>query len=408
MIGVTSLARFAGVFGWPAVFPSFAKAAWLGIVPEFNPFKYNSFPVNGARQSSLVARTLQAQITRYAEAGKLAELPPIVTFQSVVDFTVSTRAIVDALYVQLPANGSELVLFDINRAAQLGPLLRAGPQTVLGRLLPAAPRTFRTAVVTNEAPGQSRMVEITTEAGSTDERRRPIDATYPSDVFSLSHLALPFPMSDPLYGMTPDDSEDFGVNLGAIAARGERGTLIVSIDSLVRTSSNPFFDYMSGRIDEGIARPAKPAMPVGGPATPREGDGAPGRDARIRCGKSSVLPASARDRGDVGAPLQLGEGQRGVEPARVVEVAGGQAIEDVPDVETAGSAGGVSVPDGVDRAVVAEQVVPLGPVRELVDAREVDQKQAARSSAPRALASRLPMVGAGREGAVRIGGGGGT
>ena len=258
MIGVTSFARFAGVMGWPAVFPTFAKASWLGIVPEFNPFKYNSFPVNGARQSSLVSRRLQAQITRYAEAGKLAELPPIVTFQSVVDFTVSTRAIVDALYVQLPANGSELVLFDINRAAQLGPLLRAGPQTVLARLLPPAPRNFRTAVVTNEAPGRSRMVEVTTEAGATDERRRPIDADYPHDVFSLSHLALPFPMTDPLYGMTPDDSEDFGVNLGAIAARGERGTLVVSIDSLVRTSSNPFFDYMIGRIDEGIARPAAP------------------------------------------------------------------------------------------------------------------------------------------------------
>ncbi|MCU0969995.1 MAG: alpha/beta hydrolase, partial [Rubrivivax sp.] len=59
MIGITSLARFAGVMGWPAVVPRFAKAAWLGIVPDFNPFKYNSFPVNGARQSSLVARTLQ-------------------------------------------------------------------------------------------------------------------------------------------------------------------------------------------------------------------------------------------------------------------------------------------------------------------------------------------------------------
>ena len=29
MIGITELARFAGVFGWPAVFPRFAKAAWL-------------------------------------------------------------------------------------------------------------------------------------------------------------------------------------------------------------------------------------------------------------------------------------------------------------------------------------------------------------------------------------------
>ena len=29
MIGVTAFARFAGIAGWPAVFPAFAKAAWL-------------------------------------------------------------------------------------------------------------------------------------------------------------------------------------------------------------------------------------------------------------------------------------------------------------------------------------------------------------------------------------------
>ncbi|MCZ7566618.1 MAG: alpha/beta hydrolase [Burkholderiales bacterium] len=52
MIGITEFARFAGVFGWPAVLPRFAKAAWLSVVPEFNPFKYNSFPINGARQAS--------------------------------------------------------------------------------------------------------------------------------------------------------------------------------------------------------------------------------------------------------------------------------------------------------------------------------------------------------------------
>ena len=51
MVGITAFARFAGVAGWPAVFSRWAKAAWIAIVPEFNPFKYNSFPVNGARQS---------------------------------------------------------------------------------------------------------------------------------------------------------------------------------------------------------------------------------------------------------------------------------------------------------------------------------------------------------------------
>ena len=261
MIGITSLARFAGIFGWPAVFPAFAKAAWLGIVPEFNPFKYNSFPVNGARQSSLVARTLQEQIGRHARDGRLAELAPVLTFQSVVDFTVSTRAIVNALYANLPANGSELVLFDLNRSAKFGPLLRRNTDTVMARLLPDPPRSYRTTIITNAGPGNPEVVERVTEAGATTERTRALGLLYPRDVFSLSHLALPFPMSDPLYGLEPESADDYGVNLGSMATRGERGTLIVSMDSLIRMSANPFFAYLMERIVEGIGSGATPASP---------------------------------------------------------------------------------------------------------------------------------------------------
>ena len=98
MIGITAFARFAGIAGWPAFFPAFAQAAWLSVVPEFIPFKYNSFPINGARQSFQLTRALQGRIDRMAREGRLASLPPILTFQSVVDFTVSTRAIITALY----------------------------------------------------------------------------------------------------------------------------------------------------------------------------------------------------------------------------------------------------------------------------------------------------------------------
>jgi alpha-beta hydrolase superfamily lysophospholipase len=253
MIGITALARLAGVFGWPAVFPAFAPAAWLGIVPEFNPFKYNSFPVNGGRQSSLVARTLQAQIGRLAEAGRLAELPPILTFQSVVDFTVSTRAIVDALYARLPANGSELVLFDLNRSAKFGPLLSSDPELRLERLLSATPRRYKTVILTNASSSSPDMVERVTAAGATEEQTRPLSLTYPFEVFSLSHVAVPFPIDDPLYGMKPDLSEDYGANLGALAVRGERGALVVSMDALIRMSSNPFYPYMIERIEEGLS-----------------------------------------------------------------------------------------------------------------------------------------------------------
>jgi alpha-beta hydrolase superfamily lysophospholipase len=241
--------------GWPAVVPRFAKAAWLGIVPEFNPFKYNSFPVNGARQSSLVARTLQQQIDAAARAGRLAELPPILTFQSVVDFTVSTRAIVDALYARLPANGSELVLFDVNRQVQFDRLLRPGVDLAIARLLPAAPRDFRTAFVTNASAERADVVERVVEAGQSGEAVRELGLAYPGDVYSLSHLALPFPLGDALYGLKPEPGEDFGVHLGAIAARGERGILLFSMDAMLRMSSNPFFPYLLGRIEEGIVAP---------------------------------------------------------------------------------------------------------------------------------------------------------
>jgi alpha-beta hydrolase superfamily lysophospholipase len=263
MIGITAFARFAGLAGLPALLPAFAKAAWLSILPEFNPFKYNSFPVNGARQSWQVTQALQEQITRQARSGELARLPPILTFQSVIDFTVSTRAIISSLYVHLPENGSELVLFDVNRDAKLGPLLRSASDATLARLLPAPPRRFRTTIVTNADDGSSEVVERMVEAGADTQQERPLGLSFPPGVFSLSHVALPFPPSDGLYGFDPDPADDFGIRLGTIAARGEVGALIVSLDTLLRMSSNPFFPYLLDRIGEAIGSVPRTAAAPG-------------------------------------------------------------------------------------------------------------------------------------------------
>jgi hypothetical protein len=54
------------------------------------------------------------------------------------------------------------------------------------------------------------------------------------------------------YGSDPDPREDYGIRLGTIAARGESGALIVSLDTLLRMSSNPFFPYLLERIERGI------------------------------------------------------------------------------------------------------------------------------------------------------------
>ena len=263
MIGLTRFARFAGLAGLPALLPAFAEAAWLSVVPEFNPFKYNSFPVNAARQAHLLTQTLQGRVADYADDGRLGQLPPVLTFQSVLDYTVTTRAVLSALYDHLPANGSELVLFDLNRGAELSLLLSPEAETKLTRILPPPPRPYRITVVTNARPDASAMVEQWTQAGETSERSRPLGIAYPSELFSLSHVALPFPPDDPLYGRRPDPREDYGIHLGTLAPRGERGALVVGLDALLRATCNPFFDYMAARIEEGIPRsvPAAAANP---------------------------------------------------------------------------------------------------------------------------------------------------
>ena len=108
------------------------------------------------------------------------------------------------------------------------------------------------------------MVARVTDAGAADEVVIPLPGlSYPRDVYSLSHVAIPFPMNDSLYGLEPDPADDYGVNLGAMALRGETGTLIVSLDSLIRMSANPFFPFMLSRIEDGIPRPpGQPAAPV--------------------------------------------------------------------------------------------------------------------------------------------------
>lgn len=137
------------------------------MAPEFNPFKYNSFPVKAARQSWLLSQALQQQIIRAARQGELKALPPILTFQSVMDSTVSTRAVVESLYRYLPDNGSELVVFDINQAADLRVLFRPALYAAVNTLLPPAPRAYTTTVVTNATAHTLQTVARTTLARGT-------------------------------------------------------------------------------------------------------------------------------------------------------------------------------------------------------------------------------------------------
>jgi hypothetical protein len=71
-------------------------------------------------------------------------------------------------------------------------------------------------------------------------------------VFSLSHVAIPFPMSDPVYGREEGAAIPQLIRLGLLSPHGEKSVLSVPSDTLTRLTCNPFFSYMDGRIGEWV------------------------------------------------------------------------------------------------------------------------------------------------------------
>jgi hypothetical protein len=81
---------------------------------------------------------------------------------------------------------------------------------------------------------------------------RPLGLAWPRDVFSLSHVAIPFPMSDPVYGRDENTAVPQLIRLGLLSPHGEKAVLSVPSDTLARLTCNPFFSYMDGRIGEWV------------------------------------------------------------------------------------------------------------------------------------------------------------
>ncbi len=248
MIGIAPSAALARLLGRLSFIPYFVKSAWTEVQPEYNPFKFNSFPLNGAVQTHALTREIARSIERLEGNGGLDPMPPILAFQSLLDSTVSTPAVVHTLFDHLPANGSELVLFDFNRNAVFAAAFKRTDREILDTLLKDEPRAWRLEVITNGSDHTSATVRKSIEPGSREIREQDMDIAYPRSVYSLSHIALPFPVSDPVYGLAPDESESFGVRLGTLVLHGERGALEVSLDQLTRLGSNPFYPYLEQRI----------------------------------------------------------------------------------------------------------------------------------------------------------------
>jgi hypothetical protein len=73
-----------------------------------------------------------------------------------------------------------------------------------------------------------------------------VNTSWPAGVFSLSHIALPFPPDDPLYGRQPPDDER-RLFLGQMTVKGERGLLKIPADYFIRLRHNPFYSLLETR-----------------------------------------------------------------------------------------------------------------------------------------------------------------
>lgn len=248
MVGVQPFAWLARVISMLGPVPAFEKARWLDVYPEYNPFKFNSFAANAGLQTWRLTTTLQRQIVRAASAGLGSKLPPVLTFHSLVDATVSTPAVVHSLYDVIADERSELVLFDINRASGLVPFIQPGDATLLSRLTDASPRKYRRTLITNLDPASLDVAEKSVAPDATTFNVRALGLAWPRDVFSLSHVAIPFPLSDPVYGRDETVAPATTIRLGLLSPRGERAVFSVPADTLMRLTCNPFFTYVDDRL----------------------------------------------------------------------------------------------------------------------------------------------------------------
>jgi alpha-beta hydrolase superfamily lysophospholipase len=254
MIGVSPAAGLAGAIS--LLGPVVEKARWIDVVPEYNPFKYNSFPANAGRQTARITRALDDQIEREGRDGRLQRMPPILAFQSVVDTTVSTAAVAYQLLARLPAGRNEIVLFDLNRQEGIDAFTRA--EAMLPRLAGDGTRPYTVTLVTNTGANTLEVSANTVAPRETRTTVQPLGLSWPPDMYSLSHIALPFPEDDPIYGGAGTGRESGSVSLGRLGLRGEKGALIIPAEVLMRVSWNPFFPYLWDRAERWIAGATPP------------------------------------------------------------------------------------------------------------------------------------------------------
>jgi len=141
------------------------------------------------------------------------------------------------------------VVFDVNRFDKLAPFLPSADDGPLKRLQARSDLPYRLTVITNVAPDSEFVLRQTQVSRSRSLDSTPLSISWPPGVYSLAHVAIPFPPDDPVYGGKANaDTRYRGLPLGRLQPRGETGLLTVSVGQLMRLRHNPFFSYMEERL----------------------------------------------------------------------------------------------------------------------------------------------------------------
>ena len=247
-IGVSPAAAFAVWQARLGHLLGLRKLEWNSLLPEYDPFKYGSFAVNAGDQVYRLTTHLQAEFNRL-DASVLQQFPPVLAFQSAVDATVSMPDLMHGLFDRLPRGGHQLVLFDIDRLTDFEYILNQDPEAHIDKLLHGAGLDFEVTLLTNRHANSRETVVQQRATGSDTVTTQDTEFSWPQEVYSLSHLALPTPAQDPLYG-GPEAGKSPGIKLGNLVLRGERGVLRVSPSDMLRIRWNPFYPYLERRTHE--------------------------------------------------------------------------------------------------------------------------------------------------------------
>lgn len=251
-VGVSPLARLSNVQRLISRFGIAAKARWTNVDLEIDPYKYTSFAKNAGAQVAALCRVLDNDLRSMDGAGSIGRLPPVTTFQSLADATVVVTDLPRVLYGRLQGGNSELMLFDLNRRKELERFLTFSPKVVGAAFEKAPRRDYRFMLVSNDQGSPSVAVN-TFEPAQSRPSVQPVPYVWPDNVYSLSHVAVPFPMDDPLYGLHAKPYDDGLPSLGMLALRGEKGAFAMAPADQLRMRSNPFFGLMRDHILAAIA-----------------------------------------------------------------------------------------------------------------------------------------------------------